>query len=122
MRRRNSRDELIDLTESSSAPSYDEASDSSAADLGPDDAPAPSEIAARGGPVPAATPGGGPPKAARPSPKPKPKPKPKPAPSPTQREWAGEMPPLMLDEAAWREALDAGIEIVEDEDEVIELD
>jgi hypothetical protein len=38
VRRRNSRDELIDLTESSPAPSYDEASDPSAADLGPDSA------------------------------------------------------------------------------------
>ena len=32
------------------------------------------------------------------------------------------LPPLILGEGAWRDALDSGIEIIDDEDEIIDLD
>ncbi len=83
--------------------------------LGPDDVPSPSELAARG-------------IAARvksavsfAAPTPTPPPMKLKAPAAPRPKPEIELPPLNLREGVWREALDQGIEIIED-DEIIDLD
>jgi predicted component of type VI protein secretion system len=84
--------------------------------LGPDDVPSPSELAARGIAVPVKSAVS----FAAPTPTPPPsKKKPPAAPGPKPD---FDLPPLNLHEGVWREALDQGIEIIEDEDEIIDLD
>jgi FHA domain len=84
--------------------------------LGPDDVPTPSELVARGmaSPVKSAV------SFAAPTPTPMPR-KPRP-PASSRPKLDGDLPPLILGEGAWRDALDSGIEIIDDEDEIIDLD
>jgi predicted component of type VI protein secretion system len=85
--------------------------------LGSDDVPTPSELAARGMAAPVKAAFG----FAAPTPVPTPPPK-RPAPmAPPRPNPDFDLPPLNLNEGAWRDALDSGIEIIDDE-EIIELD
>ena len=84
--------------------------------LGPDEAPTPSQLAARGliSPVKAAA------SFAAPTPTPAPRrPKPPEAPPPKPE---FDLPPLDLNDGAWRDALESGIEIIEEDEEIIDLD
>jgi pSer/pThr/pTyr-binding forkhead associated (FHA) protein len=84
--------------------------------LGPDDVETPSELVARGISVPVRATGG----FAEPTPTPPPK-KPRPTAAPRPKSDV-DLPPIHLGEGSWRDALDSGIEIIDDDEEIIELD
>jgi predicted component of type VI protein secretion system len=86
--------------------------------LGPDDVPSPSELVARGMAAPARSGIG----FAAPTPIPTPPSRKLNPPAPPRPKSDFDIPPLKLNQADWRDALDSGIEIIEDDEEIIELD